>query len=41
MRLNAHLLAPGITNWALESHDGSTTAHFGKNFELPLTDLVI
>lgn len=40
MRLNAYLLAPGVTNWALESYDGSTIAHFGKNFELPLTESV-
>ena len=40
MRLNAYLLAPGITNWALESYDGSTVVHFGKNFELPLTESV-
>lgn len=40
MKLNAYLLAPGITNWALESYAGSTIARFGKNFELPLTDSV-
>lgn len=38
--LNSYLLATGITNWAIELKDRSNITHFGKNFELPLTELV-